>query len=148
MRQALLSLEPIWPDAIALAENPEANGVSDKNATEIRGWCQWTSGSINTAQMLLESFYTSRWYTLSPRRVTRLAAYYYHAPAVAIGEAVNQAARTVAGPEYIAEQEAARRTKEELDRRREGGFDLTSIGGLAVGLGAGLLGVWFLRRKK
>jgi len=148
MRQALLVLEPVWPRAVALAQNPEVNGLSEKQTEQIRGWCQLFSGDIRTAQMLLDLYYRSRWYNESPRRVTRLAAYFYHAPTQIAQAAVNAVYVAAAGPEYIQEQEEARQAAEDLEDEQKEGFDFTSVGGLVVGLGAGLLGVWFLRRKR
>jgi len=149
MRQSLLALEPVWPAAVALAYNPRANGLDEKNTSLIQGWCQLTSGYIRQAQTLLDVFYASRWHNESARRVPRLQAYLVQPVINAISSAAQAVYREAVGPEYLAEQEEAARVVEELAAQRgEGGFDLTSVGGLAIGLGAGLLGVWFIRRKK
>lgn len=151
MRQSLISLEPFWAPIIAVANNPTAHGLDDLQASQMQGRCQFTSGSIMQAQRFLEVFYRSRWHNESARRVPRLQAYTIGLFAQASRDAANSVYRSLVGPEYIAEQEEAARVEAELATQRDrdkGGFDLTSIGGLAVGLGAGLLGVWFLRRKK
>jgi hypothetical protein len=150
MRQSLDSLEPLWAPIIAMADRPYEYGLGEEQANQVRGRCQFTSGSIRQAQTFLEMFYNSRWYTESARRVPRLAAYMFQAPSHAAQEAVNQVTRTLAGPEYLAEQEEARRVALDLanQAKEEEGPSGPSIGGLVIGLGVGLIGVWFLRRRK
>lgn len=149
MRQSLISLEPHWLGIIAIADNPRQYGLGEEQASQVRGRCQFTSGSIRQAQALLDVFYRSRWHQESARRVPRLQAYTIGVLSDAAQTASTYVYRSLIGPEYIAEQERVQRVQEELDRQRDkGGLDLSSVGGLAIGLGAGLLGVWFIRRKK